>query len=142
MRQRVCFILIMIMAFTMAFAQDKQHGPQITFKNVVHDFGQFSEDDPYVSCVFEFTNTGDAPLVIHRALASCGCTVPTFPKEPIMPGQKGHITVSYNGKNRTPAPFQKSIRIMTNANPEMAIIYIKGEMTENRITKEKTMLDR
>lgn len=142
MKKTTYLLLLLAMSFTMAFAQEGTKEAKIVFKEIVHDFGKFPESDPYVTCVFEFTNEGNAPLIIHRALASCGCTVPTFPKEPIMPGKSGTITVSYNGKGRYPAPFKKSIRIMTNANPEVTILYVKGEMTAVGIENEKSLMDR
>ena len=57
----------------------------IKFDKLTHEFGTFSEDDPVVTCKFKFTNTGDELLVIHQAIASCGCTVPEYPKTPIKP---------------------------------------------------------
>lgn len=66
--------------------------------------------------IFEFTNTGDAPLVINAAKGSCGCTVPTYPKEPIMPGEKGEIKVKYDTKRV--GPFQKYVTLTTNAKNE------------------------
>lgn len=61
----------------------------ITFEKTSHNFGAFSESNPKVTCTFKFKNTGDGPLVIHQAIASCGCTVPQYPKEPIKPGESG-----------------------------------------------------
>ena len=76
-----------------------------------------------------FTNIGDAPLVIHQAVASCGCTVPEYTKEPIMPGKKGTIKVTYNGTGKYPGHFKKSITLRTNAKTEMVRLYIEGDMT-------------
>ena len=59
---------------------------EITFDTLRYDFGKFSKDDPVVRCQFPFTNTGTAPLVIHQAFASCGCTIPVFTREPVKPG--------------------------------------------------------
>ena len=88
-----------------------------------------SENSPVVSCTFTFTNIGDAPLVIHQAVASCGCTVPEYTKEPIMPGKKGTIKVTYNGTGKYPGHFKKSITLRTNAKTEMVRLYIEGDMT-------------
>lgn len=82
-----------------------------------------------VSCVFTFTNIGDAPLVIHQAVASCGCTVPDYTKEPILPGKTGTIKVTYNGTGKYPGHFKKSITLRTNAKTEMLRLYIEGNMT-------------
>lgn len=88
--------------------------PGIEFANTSHDFGNIKEDGDPVSCEFEFTNTGDEPLVIISANASCGCTRPEFPKKPIQPGKKGVIKVTYLPKGR-PGEFTKSVRVRTNA---------------------------
>lgn len=142
MRKAFYLSFIFALMVCVSFAQETKKEAKIVFKEIVKDLGKFPETEPTASCVFEFTNEGDAPLVIHRAQASCGCTVPKYPKEPIMPGEKGTVTVNYNGRGKHPGPFKKSIRIMTNANPEMSIIYIKGNMTEVSVNKDKTMLDR
>ena len=102
---------------------------EIKFDKTTHSFGTFSESSPKVSCKFKFTNTGDGPLVIHQAIASCGCTVPRYPKEPIKPGESGEITVTYNGAGKFPGHFNKSITIRTNASNEMVRLYIEGDMT-------------
>ena len=87
---------------------------EITFDTLRYDFGKFSKDEPVVSCSFAFTNTGTAPLIIHQAFASCGCTVPTYTKEPIKPGERGSIDVTYNGKDKFPGHFQKYITVFNS----------------------------
>lgn len=101
---------------------------EITFDTLRHDFGKFSKDEPVVHCTFAFKNTGTAPLIIHQAFASCGCTVPTYTKEPIKPGEKGSIDVTYNGKDKFPGHFQKSITVRTNAVNEVVRLTIEGMM--------------
>ena len=64
-----------------------QGGADIKFDKTTQNFGTFSENNPVVSCTLTFTNVGDAPLVIHQAVASCGCTVPEYTHEPVMPGK-------------------------------------------------------
>ena len=81
---------------------------EIKFEKLTHDFGSFSEASPVVTCTFNFTNTGDKPLVINQAVASCGCTVPDYPKDPIQPGKKGSIKVTYNGVGKSYGYFKKS----------------------------------
>ena len=102
---------------------------EIKFNETSHDFGSFPENAPKVTCKFKFTNTGDGPLVIHQAIASCGCTVPQYPKEPIKPGESGEITVTYNGAGKFPGHFRKSITLRTNAKQEVVRLYVEGEMT-------------
>ena len=101
----------------------------IKFEKTKHNFGLFSESSPKVTCTFKFTNAGDGPLIIHQAIASCGCTVPQYPKEPIKPGESGQITVTYNGYGKFPGRFRKSITIRTNGRTEITRLIIEGEMT-------------
>ena len=101
---------------------------EITFEKTTYDFGTFPESNPKVTCTFTFKNTGNGPLVIHQAIASCGCTVPIFPKEPIGPGESGKIVVTYNGAGRFPGHFKKSITIRTNGKKEMTRLFIQGDM--------------
>lgn len=104
---------------------------EIKFEKLTHDFGKFSDSSPKVSTVFKFTNTGNAPLVINQAVASCGCTVPQYTKAPIKPGESGEIKVTYNGTGKFPGHFKKSITVRTNAKVEMVRLYIEGDMTES-----------
>lgn len=122
------FLLLMMLASLVAYAQQEQ--PEIKFDKTVHNFGTFSEKTPVQTAVFAFTNIGKAPLIINQAIASCGCTIPSYTKEPIMPGEKGTVKVTYNGKGKFPGHFKKSITIRTNGKVEMVRLYIEGEMKE------------
>ena len=82
----------------------------IVFDKTTQDLGTFSEDDPIVKCTFTFTNEGNAPLVIHQAIASCGCTVPTYTRMPVKPGEKGKMEVTYNGSGKYPGRSRKALR--------------------------------
>lgn len=101
--------------------------PVITFEKTEHDFGKINESDGRVSVVFEFKNEGMAPLVLSNVRASCGCTTPTWTKEPVEPGQTGSITVTYNPNGR-PGRFQKTVTITSNATEPTKRVYIKGEV--------------
>ncbi len=101
---------------------------EIKFDTLRHDFGKFSKDDPIVDCSFGFTNTGTAPLIIHQAFASCGSTVPKYTKEPIKPGERGVIDITYNGKDKFPGHFQKTVTIRSNALTEVVRLVIEGTM--------------
>ena len=101
--------------------------PVITFEKTEHDFGKIHEENGRVSVVFEFKNEGMAPLVLSNVRASCGCTTPTWTKEPVEPGQKGSITVTYNPNGR-PGRFQKTVTITSNATEATKKVYIKGEV--------------
>ena len=101
---------------------------EITFDTLRYNFGTFSKNEPLVRCSFPFTNTGTAPLIIHQAFASCGCTIPTYTKEPIKPGEKGVIDVTYDGTDKFPGHFQKTITIRSNAVNEVVRLTIEGVM--------------
>ena len=73
---------------------------------------------------------GEQPLVINQAVASCGCTVPKYTKEPILPGKSGEIEVTYNGAGKALGHFKKSITVRTNGKVEITRLYIEGEMEE------------
>ena len=126
MKKILFFITMMVLSIGLAQAQGKA---EIKFDKTTHVFGTFSENNPIVSCTFKFTNIGDAPLVIHQAVASCGCTVPEYTQEPIMPGKTGTIKVTYNGTDKYPGHFKKSITLRTNAKTEMIRLFVEGDMT-------------
>ncbi|MGJ8744495.1 DUF1573 domain-containing protein [Polaribacter sp.] len=88
---------------------------------------------------FIFTNVGDQPLIIENITSSCGCTVPKKPEQPIMPGKKGEIKVSYDTKR--PGGFSKAITIFSNAKTPRKVIKIRGFITnENVLEKPKSLL--
>lgn len=101
--------------------------PVITFEKTEHDFGKIHEENGRVSVVFNFKNEGMSPLVLSNVRASCGCTTPTWTKEPVEPGQTGSITVTYNPNGR-PGRFQKTVTITSNATEATKKVYIKGEV--------------
>ncbi|MDE5561096.1 MAG: DUF1573 domain-containing protein [Bacteroidaceae bacterium] len=103
---------------------------EIKFDTLRYDLGVFPESDPVRQCSFIFTNVGTAPLIINQAFASCGCTVPAFTKEPVKPGAKGSIDVTYNGKGLIPGPFSKTITVRSNAKNKIIRLIIEGEMTD------------
>ncbi len=127
MKKVIFTTLMLFCAFTFTFAQNKA---EIKFDKVLCNLGTFSESEPVQKCTFTFTNIGNAPLVINQAVASCGCTVPSYPKTPIAPGKKGEIQVTYNGKGKFPGHFKKTITIRTNGAVEMTRLYVEGVMTE------------
>jgi len=127
MKKLLLFSLLLICGITTAMAQKPA---EIKFDKVTHNFGKFSEKNPIVTCTFAFTNVGEQPLVINQAMASCGCTVPNYTKEPIQPGKKGEINVTYNGTGKALGHFKKSITVRTNGAVEITRLYIEGDMTE------------
>lgn len=99
--------------------------PSFKWEKVVHDFGKIEQNKP-VTAVFKFTNTGNAPLIITKAEASCGCTVPEYSKEPIPPGKTGIIKATYNAAN--PGAFTKDVTIFSNVDNGQVRVQIKGEV--------------
>ncbi len=106
--------------------QRAQTGPAPLFKfeQTEYDFGNIKEGE-VVRHIFEFINVGEAPLIIQNATASCGCTVPSFSKEPIPVGGKGQIQVEFNSSGK---PMQQNpiITITANTNPSISRLSIKG----------------
>ncbi len=99
-------------------------GPEIEFEKEVHDFGNMKQYGD-ASTEFTFTNTGTEPLIISNARGSCGCTVPSWPKTPIKPGESAAIKVKYDSKRI--GPINKSVTITSNASNEPTkVIRIKG----------------
>ena len=127
MKKIVLTSMMLLLSIAYASAQ-----AEIKFDKLTHDFGNFSEAAPVVTCTFTYTNTGDKPLVINQAVASCGCTVPEYTKEPVQPGEKRSIKVTYNGTGKFPGHFKKSITIRTNGKVEMTRLYIEGTMEEKK----------
>ena len=103
---------------------------EIKFDTLRANLGTFTEKEAVQKCTFTFTNVGDAPLIINQAFASCGCTVPTYTKDPVKPGESGKIDVTYNGKGKFPGHFSKTITIRSNAKTEIVRLTVEGVMTK------------
>ena len=104
--------LLVYLTVFVGIASFAQTGPKIEFKEETINYGEVEKGKDDGIRIFEFTNTGDAPLIITNAKSSCGCTVPEWSKEPIAPGGKGKIKVQYN---MNPGPISKTITIESNA---------------------------
>ena len=101
------------------------NAPVMKFQHDTIDYGTIAHNaDGYR--YFKFANTGKEPLIIKDAHGSCGCTIPTWPKEPIQPGQENEIKVHY-ATDRV-GRFQKTVTINSNANPNQVVIYIMGNV--------------
>ncbi len=105
----------------------KLGGAKLSFNKTEHDFGIISEGD-IVETIFKFTNTGKSELIITSAKGSCGCTVPEWPKQPIMPGESGEIKVKFNSSGK-PNLQQKNVTIVTNTTNGKEVIKIKAQVT-------------
>jgi hypothetical protein len=97
--------------------------PVMTFEEVEHDFGTIQQGTPQET-IFKFTNTGDAPLIITDAKSSCGCTVPSPPKDPIAPGETGELLVKFNGSGQN--QVTKTITVTANTAKGSEILRIKA----------------
>ena len=100
--------------------------PEITFDETEYDFGTIDRGTN-VEHTFTFKNTGNAPLVITGASSSCGCTVPTWTKEPIAPGETGELLVKYNGSGRN--QVTKTVTVTANTEAGREQIKIKAFVT-------------
>jgi hypothetical protein len=127
MKKLILTTVLVVFGMTTMMAQKPA---QIKFEKTTHNFGSFSEKDPKVTCTFTYTNVGEQPLVVNQAIASCGCTVPEYTKNPVKPGESGEIKVTYNGAGKFPGHFKKSITVRTNGSVEITRLYIEGDMTE------------
>jgi hypothetical protein len=115
---------------TAAEPEVKPEGPLPLFQFPIenHDFGTINEGD-IVEKTFLFKNVGEAPLIISSAKASCGCTVPEWPKEPIGIGEEGKITVKFNSKGK-PGIQNKTVTITANTYPAVSRLTIKANVTK------------
>ena len=110
--------------------EDNAPKSKISFENMEYDFGTINEGD-IIEHTFTFSNTGESPLLIEKATASCGCTVPKWPKEPIPVGGTGEIEVRFDSKNK-PNQQIKTITITANTDPAISRLRIKGFVTPSQ----------
>jgi hypothetical protein len=110
--------------------------PDIKFEEEEHDFGRITQGEK-VSFAFKFKNTGNSNLIISSAAGSCGCTVPEWPKEPILPGKEGKVNVIFSSEGKSGIQ-EKSITIITNCEPSTRIVKIKTEIIVPETLKEES----
>lgn len=101
--------------------------PTITFSKKEHDFGTINEGDK-VETTINFTNDGEADLIIASANASCGCTVPEFTKEPIKPGASGSLKISFDSTGK-PGNQQKTVTVTSNTANKTDMLTIRANVT-------------
>lgn len=134
--KKALLILTVLLTGVLSYAQN---GAKIEFKEETINYGTVTKGEDSGKRVFEFKNVGNEPLLIRDAKSSCGCTVPSFPKEPIAPGASGTIEVQYN---MNPGPISKTITVTTNAiNKEsgMIALRIKGLVI---VKEERSILEK
>lgn len=126
--KRSWLLMVLLLPALMVFGQSKpkatEKGATIHFDKTYHDFGKlFHGGDGSVNFVFQ--NTGSEPLLLLQPRSSCGCTVASWPKEPVMPGDTAHVTVSYN--THLVGPFTKTVTILSNAQKPV-VLRITGKV--------------
>ncbi len=122
MKKIVLVLFVGLLGFNLT-AQDT--AAKIEFKAETVDYGEIAKGSDGIR-VFEFTNTGDAPLIISKVSSSCGCTIPKKPEGPILPGKSGEIQVKYD-TNRV-GPIRKAVTVISNADTPTKVLKIKGEV--------------
>lgn len=118
-------LLLSVVALNAQEVQKQTKGAAISAPEEQFDFGTIKEADGPVTHAFTIKNVGNAPLVITRASASCGCTKPKFSTEPIAPGKSTKIEVTYNPAGR-PGQFVKTVAVYSNGKEGAFILRIKG----------------
>ena len=128
--KKVLSILTMLALVAVIAKAQKVGGPVMTFEKTEIDYGTIAQgSDPLRK--FKFKNTGTEPLVIKNARGSCGCTVPTYKKEPISAKESGDIEVRYD--TQRVGPFTKTVTIETNEGEQPRVLTIKGVVTEKKV---------
>ena len=116
-------LILLVLTFAGFVKVSAQNTPVLKFEKTTIDYGKVKKGSDG-NRTFVFTNIGDAPIIISDVKSSCGCTIPKKPLQPIMPGEKGEIKVHYN--TNIGGPFQKNIRIFSNAKRNIVEVHIKG----------------
>ncbi len=129
-------ILILFVGLLSLGVTAQEKVAKIEFKTDVIDYGTIEKGSDGVR-VFEFTNTGNAPLIISKVKSTCGCTVPKKPDGPIMPGETGEISVKYD-TNRV-NPIRKTITVTSNAETPTVALKIKGLVVDS---SKKSVLEK
>ncbi len=138
------FLLLVFAAFSVKAQETatpqapvNPNAPEISFEKIVHDYGTIYQGADG-TCEFKFTNTGKEPLILSKPTSSCGCTVPTWPQEPILPGKSDVIKVTYATHNI--GPINKTVTVTSNAKTNRVVLTIKGNVIAKPAEKlpEKT----
>ena len=115
---------MLMMLPVIALAADKA---QIHFDSIRHDFGTIKADGGTVTAEYRYTNTGNVPLVIdYVGNGGCGCTKPSYPKEPLAPGKSAVIKIHFNPSGRAGQEVNREIKIKANTHPRVSKIYFSA----------------
>jgi len=124
MKKGILFIIVCAIA-NMAYGQTSD--TTVVFNKLVHDFGTIVKSDGDQTYSFEFTNKNAHPVTIQKVTTSCGCTTSGWTKEPVAPGKKGYVNVTYKPSGNT--TFNKSVSVqITGGKPEMVVLQIQGKV--------------
>lgn len=126
-RRRFALLLVLLVFALPAYGQGR-----IVFDAAEHTFADLREDDTAYHR-FTFRNEGDAPLLLTSVRPSCGCTTPDWPRDPIAPDDTASIAVVYDAEGR-PGPFERTIDVLTDGDPEFVTLYIRGNVTPSNLT--------
>jgi len=136
MKKILSIVAVLAVAASVSFAQkeatdqnakvpEANEGPMMTFETMEINYGEIEQNSDPLR-IFKFTNTGTEPLIIKNAKGSCGCTVPSYPKNAILPGEAAEIEVRY-ATNRL-GPFAKTVTLTTNEKVDKHVLKIKGKV--------------
>ena len=123
--KRILLILCVFALTTVAMAQQKKADAVVKFAETKHEFGKIKQGTP-VTYDFVFANSGNAPVVIETATASCGCTTPSWPKSPVMKSKKDKVSAGFNAASS--GPFEKSIQVKVAGYDLPIELKISGEV--------------
>jgi Protein of unknown function (DUF1573) len=121
--------LIILAACKNEINKTAEASAEIKFEKAEHNFGTIDYDSDG-RCHFEFTNTGKDPLMINNVRTTCGCTRPEWPEEPVMPGEKGRIGITYNTK--VVGSFTKAITVYSNTPSSPTKLFVKGTVEPSK----------
>lgn len=135
MMRKALFTIISVLLCSTIAAQSNNAKAEIKFDATTIDAGTFPADSAIIKYEFVYTNTGDAPLYIHKVTTGCGCTRTEFSSAPLMPGKKDTIHVTYDGTKKYPGPMRRSVTVHCNTAKEIFRLYIKGNMLPAKVTE-------
>lgn len=123
MKNVIALGLILLFVGSISAQDNKTSGPEISFEKLVHDFGKVTQGDK-TEYDFRFTNSGKEPLVISDVRSSCGCTVPEWPRNPVLPGSSAVVKVKYNSS--IVGVINKQVTIISNSTNSPTVLRIAG----------------
>ncbi len=119
-------LFLLLLTIGLGFTAQAQIKPgEFKFEAETHDFGKIKLDQP-ATFTFNFTNEGEAPLIITKVEPTCGCTIGEYTQTPVKKGEKGFIKVTIK-KSGSPLPFNTAVTVTSNARTTVKVLYLKGE---------------